>query len=211
MDKIICVFGASTTWGIGDKEKGGWVNRLRKYVESNEVNDNYISVYNLGVDGDDTNDLLERFEFETKQRIKKGWYDEIIIIFSIGANDSMYVKSKDSPQVSLEKFENNLNKLIKQAKKFTKKVIFNGGLRVNESKTTQVPWNNGLYYTNKSIQKYNQIIKSVCQKHELLFVDMFNLLDKENLDDGLHPNSQGHQKIFEKVKDFLLENKLVEK
>ncbi len=211
MDKIICVFGASTTWGAWDKERGGWVQRLRRYFEANKIGNGYISVYNLGVDGDDTNDLLERFESETKQRIKKGWYNEIIIIFSIGANDSMYVKSKDSPQVNLEKFENNLKELIKQAKRFTKKVIFSGGLRVDESKTAPVPWGNSLYYTNKNIRNYNQVIKSVCKEHKLLFVDMFDLLDKKDLEDGLHPNSQGHQKIFEKVKDFLLENKLVEK
>jgi lysophospholipase L1-like esterase len=40
---------------------------------------------------------------------------------------------------------------------------------------------------------------------------MFDLLDEKDLIDGLHPNSQGHQKMFERVRDFLLENKLVEK
>jgi len=122
----------------------------------------------------------------------------------------MYVKSKDGPQISLEKFKNNLKELIKQAEKFTKKVIFSGGLKVEESKTTPVSWDSGLHYTNKNIQKYNQIIKSVCQEHKLLFIDIFDLLDKSDLEDGLHPNSQGHQKIFERVRDFLLKNKLVE-
>jgi len=210
MDKVICVFGASTTWGAWDTERGGWVQRLRRHFEANEVDDGYISVYNLGVDGDNTSDLLKRFKFETRQRIKKGWYDDIIIIFSIETNDSMYVKSKDGPQISLEKFKNNLKELIKQAEKFTKKVIFSGGLKVEESKTTPVSWDSGLHYTNKNIQKYNQIIKSVCQEHKLLFIDIFDLLDKSDLEDGLHPNSQGHQKIFERVRDFLLKNKLVE-
>ena len=32
---------------------------------------------------------------------------------------------------------------------------------------------------------------------------------EEDFDDGLHPNAQGHRKIFEKVKDFLVENKWI--
>jgi lysophospholipase L1-like esterase len=32
------------------------------------------------------------------------------------------------------------------------------------------------------------------------------LLNNEDFDDGLHPNTEGHQKIFEKVKNFLVEN-----
>jgi len=31
------------------------------------------------------------------------------------------------------------------------------------------------------------------------------LLDNNDFDDGLHPNAQGHEKIFNQVKDFLIE------
>ena len=34
MSKRICVFGASITWGACDYEVGGWVARLRKYIET---------------------------------------------------------------------------------------------------------------------------------------------------------------------------------
>jgi len=29
------------------------------------------------------------------------------------------------------------------------------------------------------------------------------------LEDGLHPNSEGHKKIFESVKEFLIKNKII--
>jgi len=31
------------------------------------------------------------------------------------------------------------------------------------------------------------------------------------LEDGLHPNSTGHKKIYEIVKGFLVENRIIEK
>lgn len=59
MNNIICVFGDSITWGAWDIEKGGWVQRLRNFVESSS--EEYIEIYNLGVSGDNTEDLLEIF------------------------------------------------------------------------------------------------------------------------------------------------------
>ncbi len=46
-------------------------------------------------------------------------------------------------------------------------------------------------------------------KEKVNYLKMPDLLDKEDLEDGLHPNSKGHQKLFLKVKDFLLKNKLL--
>jgi lysophospholipase L1-like esterase len=49
----------------------------------------------------------------------------------------------------------------------------------------------------------------MCEKENLYFIDMFDLLKKNDLEDGLHPNAKGHEKIFEKVKDYLIENKII--
>lgn len=37
-----------------------------------------------------------------------------------------------------------------------------------------------------------------------------DLLELSDLDDGLHPNPKGHKKIFLKIKEFLLTNKIVQ-
>jgi len=37
----------------------------------------------------------------------------------------------------------------------------------------------------------------------------FDLLNDEDLNDGLHPNADGHEKMFNRVKDFLIENKII--
>ena len=52
-------------------------------------------------------------------------------------------------------------------------------------------------------------IKEICAKNNLLFIEMQDLLKDEDLEDGLHPNSKGHEKMFLRVKDFLEKNEIV--
>ena len=200
MTKRICIFGDSITWGAGDPQNGGWVAQLRRYFETNDYD---ILVYNQGIDNDTTDDLLARFELESKAR------DPQIIIFAIGVNDSEYIKTKDNPRVSLEKFENNLKKLIKQAKKFSDKIAFIGLTAVEEKKVMPIPWAHDEFYDNDNIAQYNAVIKKIASKYNLPFLNLFDLLEPKDLYDGLHPNSEGHKKIFLKVKDFLFSIKYV--
>ncbi len=200
MDKTICIFGASSTWGAWDYEKSGWANRLRLFLDS----ENYdIFTYNLGVSGDTTNELLKRFDVEAEAR------QPTLIIFSIGDNDSIYIKSQNKQMVSLQQFEKNLQKLIDKAKKFTNIIIFLGCKKVDELKTTPIPWGTDYYYTNKNLSLYNQKIKEVSNKNKVHYLEIFDLLKNEDFEDGLHPNPQGHQKLFLKVKEFLLDKKLL--
>lgn len=200
MEKVICIFGASSTWGAWDPEKGGWVNRLRLFLES----ENYdVFIYNLGVSGNTTNDLLNRFETEAEARHPN------IIIFSIGDNDSIHIKPKNKQMVSLQQFEKNLQKLVQKSKKFANIIIFLGCKKVDENKTTPLPWKTGYSYTNQNLTDYNQKIKKIAQKNRVFYLDIFDLLKNEDLADGLHPNSRGHQKLFLEVKDFLLGKKLI--
>src|SRR3989344_294041 len=132
-DIPICVFGDSNTWGAWDTEKGGWVNRLKLYYDLKASSSFYVTVYNLGIDGDDTSLLLKRFDAECKARAPK------IVIFDIGSNDT-YTDSKGKANVSLKQFEKNIARLANKAKKFTHKIAFVGFPPINESKTRPVAW-----------------------------------------------------------------------
>ncbi|MBP8016769.1 hypothetical protein KAZ01_02065 [Candidatus Gracilibacteria bacterium] len=196
MEQTICVFGDSIVWGAWDIEKGGWVSRLRNYFESNNYD---IRFYNCGICGENTDDLLKRFKVEANSR------EPTIIIFAIGINDSQYINSKNNPRVTIKKFQNNLQELISQAKNFTNQIIFIGLSKVNESKTTPISRNIIKFYDNENIKLYDSKIKEICRKNNLQFIEIFDLLDNKDIDgDGLHPNSSGHEKMFLRVKDFLL-------
>ena len=81
--------------------------------------------------------------------------------------------------------------------------------RIDEKKLNPIPWNIDICYTNKNIAIYNLAIKNFCKKNNLSFIEIFDLLDDKDLADGLHPNSDGHEKMFVRVRDFLIENKII--
>ena len=110
--------------------------------------------YNLGISGDTTNELLKRFDIEAKAR------NPSVIIFSIGDNDSILIKSKNREMVPIEKFEDNLNRLIEKSKRFTKLIILLGCKKVDESKTTPILWEKSYHYTNKNLKLYNNNMTS---------------------------------------------------
>jgi lysophospholipase L1-like esterase len=204
---VLCVFGDSVAYGAWDFEKGGWVNRLRGFLEQRMLKNQkeYYIIYNCSIFGDTSEDLLKRFEFELKQRIKEN--EETIIIFAIGINDSQFLHMESKLRITAEEFEQNIQKLIELAKKFTQKIIFVGLIPVDESKVSPLPWNPNKSYRNGYIEEYNEIIREICKENQVEFIEIFEewiKIDyKSLLEDGLHPNTIGHQKIFESVKSCL--------
>lgn len=188
----ICIFGDSIVWGASDYKKGGWAERLKTYLMKSA---NDVAVYNFGVSGNTTEELLKRFEQEVKARAAN------TIIFAIGINDSQYLKSQGQAGITLEEFKNNISRLAKMARKLTDKVVFIGLTKVDEPKTRQY---SDAHYDNESIQEYDKAIREFCLKNKLKFIEMFETLTPKDLEDGLHPNSEGHQKMFEKVKAAIL-------
>lgn len=187
----ILIFGDSITWGAYDPEQGGWATRLRNYFEEK---DNDVNVYNLGISGDTTADLLNRVEVEAKSR------EPNLIIFAIGINDAQFIHSTNGLRVSPDEFQQNLAKLLSIGKKFIDKVVFLGLTRVDEPKTTPIPWNTDKSYTNENIERFDNVIKKFCEDNKLKFIPMENVVSNDDLIDGLHPNTKGHIKIFERMK-----------
>jgi acyl-CoA thioesterase I len=186
----ICVFGDSITEGYYDDEKGGWVNRLKEELSCDKI-------YNLGISGDTTEDLLERFDHDIAGK------NLDLIIFAIGINDSEFIISINNQLVILEKFEENIRKLVEKSKEITGDVIFIGPTAVEEDKTSPIAWNADVVYKNSDIEKYNDKLKEICEKENLKFIDIHEEMQKidykKMLTDGLHPNAEGHKWIAEKI------------
>jgi acyl-CoA thioesterase-1 len=186
----IYVFGDSIAWGAFDEEKGGWVDRLKIHFFNQEDTD-YAEVYNLGLPGMKTTDLLKRIEIEC------GDCNPDIIIFSIGINDSSF-------GTPIEEFRENLEKLCEKARKFTEKIVFIRLSGVDEEKTKPVYWNEDAWYVNAEIEKYDALIENFCQVKNLKYISLKGVLKDGDWEDGLHPNAKGHEKIFEKIKPEIL-------
>ena len=81
----ILVFGDSIAYGANDLELGGWVNRLGLHLDKKYDYD--YNVFNFGVSGEITTEVLARFDSECKARCGKQG-NETVIIFAIGINDT---------------------------------------------------------------------------------------------------------------------------
>jgi lysophospholipase L1-like esterase len=202
----ICVFGDSIAWGAEDQEKGGWVDRLKVFVKKTGK---FHEVFNLANPGKDSNYLVERMEPECAARLDPEHREDNAIVVQIGINDSQQEELGSRQKIELEKTKENIEKIIRIAKKYVENVVFVGMTSVDEEKTTPLAWTESKHQLLEDVKKYNDGIRSVCNKKGVHFVDVLGLLTNDDLHDGLHPNENGHEKIFQKVKDFLIEKDIV--
>lgn len=194
MKRTICLFGDSITWGVEDRVCGGWADRLKTWMY---MHDRLADVYNLGISANTSSDVLARFEAEAQARRPD------TVVFAIGINDSIWLVDESRSKTSLEQFEQNMHALIEQAHNIAERVICLGITRVDESKTMPVYWNDRIHMTNDLIRTYDQVIAQVCQTKQIEYLPLFDLLEDADLPDGLHPNAEGHEKMFERIKSLL--------
>jgi lysophospholipase L1-like esterase len=169
----------------------GWATRLKIYFAAKNSD---LSVHNLGISGNTTVDLLKRMKVEAIAR------EPQIIVFAIGINDSRFRREKNNQEVSLMNFKKNLEKLQKIALEFTPRIVWVGITPVVEPKTTSVTWKPDKSYTNNAIEEYDRAIRAHCTKTNSIFISMKGLIENQELPDGLHPDANGHKKMFEKIK-----------
>lgn len=202
----IIVFWDSISEWFWDYENGWWVNRLKidfwkKYWYEKMVFNGGISAYT-------SKNILNYFEpFFNAVCKREIWKEkQTTIIFAIWINDSAEDTVTKEKRVTISKFEKNIETLIALCKKeeLIQKVLFLSATNVEEDVINRKDSSWAEYYFyNNDIQKYNQLIKTLAEKNEYAYVDIFGLMQDWDLDDGLHPNSQWHQKIYEKVLEHL--------
>ncbi|MGM5479948.1 MAG: SGNH/GDSL hydrolase family protein [Nanobdellota archaeon] len=197
----ILVFGDSIAWGAFDNEKGGWVERLKTHFLQN-YEDQGVGIYNFSVSSNDTRGVLDFLESDV-HKINQIEKEDLILLFSIGSNDLRYIDEPNNVFISKKEFDENLQKIIETAKKYSKNIIFTGLMKVDEKLTE--PWNENEFWKNKDIKNYNNIISKKCIENKINFIPLFNLIIRSDLSDGLHPNTKGHEKIFNHIKEQLLD------
>ena len=175
-DKVMVVFGDSIPYGKGDYELGGWVNRLRLRLGKEYY------VFNLGIPGQNASDILKRFETEFLSRYNQD--DEFMLIFSFGIKDALLLNN-DSQH--LEKFVDNMSKIIQIAKMYTNNIYFMGLIYPNINIRNN--------YNLINVEKIDKTIQKKCSENKVNYIDLKNIITNDYLDDGLHPNEIGHEKI----------------
>ncbi|MEK7096034.1 MAG: GDSL-type esterase/lipase family protein [Patescibacteria group bacterium] len=201
----VLVFGGSSTLGFWATE-GGWVLRLRKHYDTLQITNfskDQPTIFNLGISGDSTADLLDRFDNETQVRFR----EELAFIIDIGANDSAIQDGKERSNIDI--YHKELRELIDKVRKFSDKILFVGLAPCDEELTIPVAWKKDLHYTNQRIFMFEKVMREVCSEGKIPYVAVFETFKKrlekgEDLfTDGLHPNDEGHELIFQLVRPRL--------
>lgn len=196
------LFGDSIGFGVGDYEKGGWATQLRLAIDRAKK-DKTHNLINLSVSGDTTRSLLARFEREVKVRIRpEETKENYTLILAIGTNDARVDRENVSRNINLDEYRDNLRHLIDIAQKYFCRIIIMGLPAVDELRTA--PFKEQNYYLNDNLVKYEQIARKIAKLHNCEFMPLHRLFPQEIrtslLEDGLHPNTEGHHIIFEAVR-----------
>lgn len=205
MDKIL-VFGDSIAYGKWDS-KGGWVARLRSYIDTtyNLNKEGNVQVFNLGIPGEVVPRLSERFSSELTMRTFPD--DKNFVIVACGINDSCPNNWMTDKQTDVEEFKAAYEKMISIARDHMCEIVAIGLTPINAEKSK------GLKFTNEEVKKYNDIIKNICEENGVRMLHLFDELSEINfadtLIDAVHPNDEGHEIMYMKIKDFLSEKHLI--
>ena len=208
--------GDSLVYGYGDHEGGGWVERLRRRWMLPDSAGHVL--YNLGVRGDRTGQVAERFEAEFRNRGELRNRIPDVIILSVGLNDSARLGRLDGRNYTdFEEFKLEMNSLLSRSQELCP-VLFVGMVPVDESK---MPFLDCLYFNHSDQYRYKEATRQACEARGIPYLDLFELWMNRGEDwilsrltkDGLHPNVAGYQAILEDVlsweaMDYLIDVKL---
>ena len=208
--------GDSLVYGYGDHEGGGWVERLRRRWMLPDSAGHVL--YNLGVRGDRTGQVAERFEAEFRNRGELRNRIPDVIILSVGLNDSARLGRLDGRNYTdFEEFKLEMNSLLSRSQELCP-VLFVGMVPVDESK---MPFLDCLYFNHADQYRYKEATRQACEARGIPYLDLFELWMNRGEDwilsrltkDGLHPNVAGYQAILEDVlsweaMDYLIDVKL---
>jgi lysophospholipase L1-like esterase len=185
MSQVVLVFGDSIVMGLWD-ERGGWPERL--WDPRSRI------VYNLGVDGETSEDVSNRFVSEAKSRANKA----SVIVFAVGINDSSQMNG--AHRVDLAQYVRNMEKLIDSAREITGKVLCVGLAPIDQSKSVPFILENTISFFSADQQNYDSALEAVCRRKRVRYVSLRDMAFENHLsDDGVHPVSSGHAMIAERV------------
>ena len=204
MNTNYIIIGDSITYGIGDFESGGWASIFKNYIvnkDDSKVCNNYVHV--VGFPGATSSDILNKIDSILQAFLHKEFTNTVIL--SIGVNDTQVFN--EEPKNNIEQYKLNIEKIAKFIIDNECNLIILGLTRIESDK--KFLWKPNKYYDNdiiseydrdlKLILDYDEELKELCKNNKIKYIPMQEVLEKVDFIDGLHPNHNGHKKIFEYI------------
>ena len=193
-DIRICFVGDSLVNGACDETYLGWTGRLCASANLLGVP---VTYYNLGVRGNTSKDILDRWKNECSYRLPDSCDGRIVI--SCGINDTVILNgsSRIAPKVSV----GNLRSIISNSGSY--KVIVVGPPPVVDIEH------------NKRIESLSNDYRRLAQDFDIPYIDIYFPLKADPLykqdivendkcyPQGYHPTSKGYEKIADIVRNSI--------
>ncbi|CAI8158171.1 MAG: GDSL-type esterase/lipase family protein [Prochlorococcus sp.] len=198
--KQLVVIGDSGVYGWGDREAGGWCERLRCHWMNLPA---APVIYPLGIRGDGLERVAKRWqqEWQCRGELRRQVPDAVLL--AVGLNDTAKVGRADGrPQLSAEAYRFGLQQLLVEIKSQTKVMVL-GLTPVDEA---VMPFAECLWYSNQAISLYEAQLEEACLEADVPFLSLHAAMIAEPCwlswlePDGIHLNSDGHQWLHERVK-----------
>jgi len=197
--KRLVVIGDSGVYGWGDREGGGWCERLRCQWMS--LPDAPV-VYQLGIRGDGLESVAKRWQQEWQSRGELRRQVPDAVLLAVGLNDTARIGRPDGrPQLTAEAFRFGLQQMLTEMKHLTKVMVM-GLTPVDEA---VMPFAQCLWYSNQSGAVYEAQLEEACLEVDVPFLPLHNAMLNEPAwlswiePDGIHLNSEGHDWIHHRV------------
>ncbi|HGY5549109.1 MAG: GDSL-type esterase/lipase family protein [Prochlorococcus sp.] len=199
MQKKLIVIGDSGVYGWGDREAGGWCERLRCHWMSDP---GAPVVYTLGVRGDGLESVARRWqrEWQCRGELRRQVPDAVLL--AIGLNDTARIGRPDGrPQLTADAYRFGLQQLLTEMRR-NAKVMVMGLTPVDEA---VMPFAECLWYSNQAASVYEAQLEDACLEADVPFLPIHAaMLEEPNWlswiePDGIHLNSEGHSWIHKRV------------
>jgi len=196
-DRIFC-FGDSITLGCNDGTGLGWPGRLCRGLTCGERS---VAAYNLGVNGDTSQDIAARWRAETEARSRNA---PGLMLFAFGFNDAARADGGDI-QIDLAASIVNARKLLTEAKSVSE-VLWIGPTPLDESvnpmQTEFACWD----MRNRDIARYDAAYAELAVEIGIDYLRLFpEFLHSERYQaallagDRVHPGADGYAMIAERI------------
>lgn len=204
------LLGASSVYGVGGAN-GGWGELLKQYLHTKMYGQNgegeKYEVFNFAKSGATSQFVIDTFPEQVKNYGRDG---EIVAIVSVGGNDARATGTPENYVSTVEEYIEHMTALIKLLRAHTTKLLLANNGYIDESKTNPKisPFDGSKsYFTNARRIEFRDSLKKLCESVNVPVIDVGvtpeGWIEHYAYLDGLHPNNEGHQLIFETVKKAL--------
>lgn len=198
--------GDSIVYGIGDYENNGYTSMFKHMIIGMDKSiscSNYVHI--AAYPGCTSNDIVSRIDAILDSFTFEGVNN--IVILSIGVNDTQTIEDKQ--KVDIRTYEENIKKIIESVRTHNSDIQILGLTRIESE--GQFYLKSGKFMDNRIIDKYDELLQNTCDNEDVKYIKMSDALEKDDFIDGLHPNNQGHTKIYNNVLKNIYEEEKIKR